>query len=638
MRSTNLPLFDLFERQRRYVVPLFQRAYVWNEEEQWQPLWQDIVDRADAVLARSEAGNPSDRVGNHFLGAVVFNQIKVYGRQVDTVEVIDGQQRLTTLQLLLAAFRDAIATTDEKRLKDDLYRLTENDGVRDKDLERFKVWPTNADRTDFETAMVAGASATLKERYPLKRRKYQRKSDPRPRLIEAYLFFSRSIRGYCGDRIHDEEAGIEWTFHEERAYALFEALRRHIQLVVIELEDDDDPQVIFETLNARGVPLLPSDLIRNFVFLRATQQGHNADDLYTRLWSDYDERPAEDGAGEEARFWKQEERQGRLRRTRLDLFVFHYLQYQTGQELGIGHLYQAFRTWWEAEADRDVESGLEELRRHSDAFGELFVPLGDARRDIFASRLRAIDTSTVYPALLMLLVGGQGKLVEADLDGIVTALESFLVRRMVCALSTKNYNRFFFALLKRMRAEPVIDRDLVQSYLLAGTGTATEWPSDQAFLTSWLRQPSYQNLKAAKCSMVLEAIDRQMQSHLQEPLTLTRRVTVEHVLPQSWQTAWEAPPELPTDDPQAENAEERRDRMLHTFGNLTLLTQALNSTVSNGPYEAKRAAIAEQSALRLNTYFQKRPTWAEAEIEERGRTLFEVAQRVWPRPEKGPAA
>lgn len=632
MRSTNQPLCDLFERQRRYVVPLFQRAYVWNEEEQWQPLWQDIADRATAVLSSREGGSRA-RVGNHFLGAVVFNQIKVYGRQVDTVEVIDGQQRLTTLQLLLAAFRDAIATTDEKRLQEDLDRLTENGGVREEELERFKVWPTNADRRDFEAAMSARSPDMLEERYPLRRRKYARKPDPRPRLIEAYLYFGQSIRTYCWDRLGDDETGVDWTFHEDRAYALFEALRRHIQLVVIELEEDDDPQVIFETLNARGVPLLPSDLIRNFVFLRATQQGHNADDLYMRLWHDYDERPAEEGAGGEARFWKQTERQGRLKRTRLDLFVFHYLQYQTGQELGIGHLYQAFRTWWESEVDRDVESGLEELRRHSDAFGELFVPAGDSRRDVFATRLRAIDTSTVYPALLMLLVGGQGKLVEADLDGIVTDLESFLVRRMVCALSTKNYNRFFFGLLKRMRAEPVINRDLVQSYLLAGTGTATEWPSDEAFLTSWLRQPSYQNLKAAKCSMVLEAIDRQMQSHLQEPVTIAGRLTVEHVMPQSWETAWEAPPALPVDDPQAENAEERRNRMLHTFGNLTLLTQALNSTVSNGPYEAKRVAIAQQSALRLNAYLQDRPTWAEAEIEERGRTLFEVAKRIWPRPE-----
>lgn len=105
MKSDDIPLFDLFQRQRRYVVPLFQRPYVWEEEEQWAPLWQDITGRAEAVLERDQRGSRSDRIGNHFLGAVVLNQIRVFGRQVDTVQVIDGQQRLTTLQLMIAAFR-----------------------------------------------------------------------------------------------------------------------------------------------------------------------------------------------------------------------------------------------------------------------------------------------------------------------------------------------------------------------------------------------------------------------------------------------------------------------------------------------------------------------------------------------------
>src|SRR5688500_17445784 len=153
MRSTNLPLFDLFQRQRRYVVPLFQRPYVWEQEEQWEPLWQDIATRAEAVLERDARGSKSDKIGNHFLGAIVLNQITVYGRHVETVEVIDGQQRLTTLQIMLAAFRDEVKVSEEKRLADDLARLTENDGVRDAEVERFKVWPTNADRRDLEAAL-----------------------------------------------------------------------------------------------------------------------------------------------------------------------------------------------------------------------------------------------------------------------------------------------------------------------------------------------------------------------------------------------------------------------------------------------------------------------------------------------------
>lgn len=636
MRSTNLPLFDLFQRQRRYVVPLFQRPYVWEQEEQWEPLWQDIAGRAEAVLERDTRGSRSDKIGSHFLGAIVLNQIKVYGRQVDTVEVIDGQQRLTTLQIMLAAFRDEVRRSEEKRLADDLDRLTENDGVREAEVERFKVWPTNADRRDFEAALASGSIQALETSYPLQRRKYARKPEPRPRLVEAYLFFARRIREFCSTSPVEVENGASSTppaFSSERAHALYEALRRHIQLVVIELEDDDDPQVIFETLNARGVPLLPSDLIRNFVFLRATQQGENAEDLYSTLWAEYDERPAEADAGKGERFWKQMERQGRARRTRLDLFMHHYVQYRSAQDLSIGHLFQAFRAWWDSSPKRSVSHELRELRRHSDVFASVLVPDGDSRVAIFAKRLQALDTSTVYPVLLMLLVGGKERLAATELDGIVIDLESYLVRRMVCDLGTKNYNRFFLSMLQKLRgsSEP-ISRSTIQQMLLAPDGSAGEWPDDKKFAKAWLEKPLYETLKAMRCAMLLEAVDRAMRTSKQEAVTINGRLTVEHVLPQQWEPpAWPEPPaEAGNDD---ESAVERRARLLHSIGNLTLLTQELNSAVSNGPFVNKRPEIAKQSALRLNTYFQDVTTWDEGEIIKRGELLLEHARRIWPRPQ-----
>lgn len=641
MRSTNLPLFDLFQRQRRYVVPLFQRPYVWEQEEQWEPLWQDIAGRAEAVLERDSRGSRADKIGSHFLGAIVLNQIKVYGRQVDTVEVIDGQQRLTTLQLMLAAFRDEVKRSEEKRLADDLERLTENDGVRESEVERFKVWPTNADRREFDASMAAGSVSDLEKRYPLQRRKYVRKPEPRPRLVEAYLFFARSIREFCTEVDVSVAPNDEGTptpvkrFSPERAHALYEALRRHVQLVVIELEDDDDPQVIFETLNARGVPLLPSDLIRNFVFLRATQQGENAEELYSTLWAEYDERPAEAEAGKGERFWKQMERQGRARRTRLDLFIHHYVQYRSAQDLSIGHLFQAFRSWWESGGKRSVAEELRELRRHSDVFGSVLVPEGDGRLAVFARRLQALDTSTVYPVLLMLLVGGKERIPDGELDGILVDIESYLVRRMVCELGTKNYNRFFLSMLQRLRASAdVVSRDAVRQMLLAPDGSAGEWPDDKKFAKAWLEKPLYENLKATRCAMLLEAVDRAIRTSKQEAITITGRLTVEHVLPQQWEPpAWPEPAvEAGNDD---ESSVERRNRLLHSLGNLTLLTQELNSSVSNGPFAAKRPEITGQSALRLNTYFQDVLAWDEAEILKRGAVLLDQAKKIWPHPAVG---
>ena len=646
MKSRDITLFDLFEQKRRYVVPLFQRPYVWEEEEHWIPLWQDITSLAEAVLERKQDGSRSNSISNHFLGAVVLNQIKVYGLQVNAVQIIDGQQRLTTLQLMIAAFRDIVANKEEQRLRGDLQRLTENDGVRDSEHERFKVWPTNADRQDFGASMSAGSLDALLDKYPPQRRKNARKPDPRPRLVEAYKFFSEAVRKFCfvpiesspiveGQNQNEGDAEPVLEFSVDRAHALFEALWRHIKLVVIDLEDEDDPQVIFETLNDRGARLLPSDLIRNFVFLRATQQGEDVDKLYESQWSEYDKRPAEVDAGKDKLFWKQRERQGRVRRTRLDLFVHHYVQYRSVKDFSIGHLYKNFRTWWEEKEARRVVAELADMRRHSDVFARLFVPEEDSRVDIFATRLRAIDTSTVYPVLLMLLVGGRDCIKPGELDGIITDLESYLVRRMVCDLGTKNYNRFFLSLLDRLRSAESVSRSLVQEFLLAPDGPASEWPNDKKFSHAWIENPVYETMKAAKCSMVLLAIDRAMRDTKQESITIDGPLTVEHVLPQSWEPpAWPEPHESEMRPESEETAIERRRRLLHSLGNLTLLTQALNSSVSNGCYDKKRLEIADQSTLRLNRHFQKTLTWDEDAIQSRGHILFEQAKKIWPYPGK----
>lgn len=621
MRSTNLPLFDLFQRQRRYVVPLFQRPYVWSLDRQWQPLWEDISDRAEDVFASSRSRHRSNRVRSHFLGAIVLNQVQVFGRQVPTDEVIDGQQRLTTLQILLAAFRDVVSQLDEPRLAEDLKMLTENSGVMASEVERHKVWPTNVDRVVFEAVMSARSPDELSRRYPSVRPKYARQPLPRPRLVEAYLFFHGAILAYA----HEAEGAAR----SERVHALYEAVRRHLQVVVIELEENDDPQLIFETLNARGEPLLPSDLVKNFLFTRAIRDDLDVERLYDTWWREYDERQAEDSTAAETAFWKRRERQGRMTRTRLDLFLFHYLTYRTRDDLNIGHLFDAFRDWWREQPNRSVEGVLQDMRAHSDAFAGLFVPAGSSRVSVFARRLQRLDTSTVYPLLLLLLVGGRGRLAEGALDGIIEDIESYLVRRTLCRLTTKNYNRLFLKVLEDLEQEPVLDRPTFRRVLLSAGGQGGEWPDDARFERAWLQEPVYGVIATPKLVMVLNAIEQALHGARQEAVTVrVDGLTIEHVLPQSWREAWPDP--APTSG--GESAEDRRNRLLNTLGNLTLLTGALNAAVSNGPYAEKRPEIARHSLLLLNGWFQDHLEWDEGRIEERGRALFEHARRLWPHP------
>ena len=336
----------------------------------------------------------------------------------------------------------------------------------------------------------------------------------------------------------------------------------------------------------------------------------------------------------EDRFWKQKDRQGRLRRPRLDLFVYHCLQSLVSEEVSIGHLYQTFRDWWSDSAeDREIETELAQMRRHSNVFADMVMPRGSDRITVFARRLRVLDTSTVYPVVLYLLVGGRDKVEESSLVGILEDLESYLVRRMVCGLTTKSYNKGFLGLLRKLQVADAIDRALVRRHLLEGTGPAVVWPDDTLLERSWLTRPVYSELKAQRVAMVLKALNADLHSTKQEPIAFTGDLTVEHVLPVGWAPpAWPDPPELPAPGPEEETGVDRRNRVLHTFGNLTLLTQALNSSVSNGPYSDKRPEITEQSLIRLNSWFQRVEAWNEDAIQERGRALLEVAKRVWPRP------
>jgi uncharacterized protein with ParB-like and HNH nuclease domain len=639
MQPATLTIHEIFEKERRYTVPLFQRAYVWTLEDQWEPLWEDIERQArSCLIALREERQVST---SHFLGAVVFNVAKVFGRGLARSEVIDGQQRLTTLQVFLAALRDFADAADDE-VADDARRLTFNP-IRDRESEeRLKVWPTNADREVFKTVMTAGSVQNV-------RAALGTGTDggkvPLPKLAEAYSYFHEAISGFVdgaedGGEDADEAEALKAASRADRLYAVLHALKTTLQVVVIELEERDDPQVIFETLNARGQPLLPSDLIRNTVFLDASGKGKDIDRLYTNYWRHFDERRVEDrdDRGED-RFWHLVERQGRLTRPRIDLFIFHDLTVRTERELNIGRLFREFRDWY-SNSQITTEDYLASLKSHSDHFARLIVPYGSNRVSAFARRLRSLDTSTVHPILLLLMELTPERLSPSARDRIVADLESYLVRRFVCQLTTKNYNRFFLSLLRRLKRASEEREDMAEvarSELLKPTEPTVVWPSDNAFRNSWFNRPLYVKSRSDRSAMILQALNDALRTSKSESIILPEQLTVEHLLPQEWEAHYPLPNGLPLND--EETAEQRRQRLVNTVGNLTLLTGQLNTSISNGPFKDKVREIAKLSDLRLNAPFREREydRWDEHDILKRGEELFETARAIWPRPD-APAA
>ena len=656
MRPDKKTVTELFNDRQQYLIPLFQRGYVWSLNEQVQPLWEDLIDRLEAIVqhradAQAVGAGKLRPLRRHFLGTVVIGSLK--GGSSDAVgsrDVIDGQQRITTLQILLLAFRDLLAPLDDEALSYDLKLLTKNLGKYRNTGDALKVMPTNVGRDVMQALAELGSVEKICERFPAK---VGRQHQERPAMVRAYLFFHAMVACHLRGLRYDDPLpgaaadddtrvvdvvmnsidsdnqlklpGAELPLDAERGHTLLAALREGFQIMSLELEDEDDPQIIFETLNARGAPLLPSDLIRNFIFLHATRNGEDVDELYRQGWQHFDET-VDTSTGKGAKFWKQQERQGRLKNSRLDLLLYHYVGMRKCEDLKVAHVFNEFKDWWQDEP-RDTQRELARITHLAGYFQTFMVPGQASRFDLFCRRLKLLDVSTVTPLVLYLLE--HHKPDSAEFLQAIGDLESYLVRRFICGYTTKSYNRTFLnRLLAEMVREQKTDAATLRDKLLSLQGDSQCWPDDETFARDWCHRRLYQGRNTGKVRAVLEALELSMRGSKQESLVLPDGLTVEHVLPQQWQTHW------PLAEATPEN-QERRGRLLHSIGNLTLVTQAFNSALSNEPFAVKRQEIVTTSLLMLNTHFQRyddNDAWDEDEVVARADSLFAYALKIWPLP------
>ena len=252
--------------QERFDAPLFQRPYVWDEA-RWTGLW-------DAVKTLAAARLTDKHAKPHFLGAIVLDQLSTTTGSLHLREVVDGQQRLTTLLVMITALRDFCSTAAQPTYAKACHLLVENRTPFSNDLvEKLKVWPTNADRSEFRTVMTSGSASAV--------RTWMKETSPDAAhlLSHAYLYFCDSIQAWLQDNATESI--------EKRLGSLYSAITEDLVLVVIDLESEDDSQKIFETLNSIGTPLLPADLVKNFLFRGIS--GDHPETLYQTYWAKFDE-------------------------------------------------------------------------------------------------------------------------------------------------------------------------------------------------------------------------------------------------------------------------------------------------------------------------------------------------------------
>jgi Protein of unknown function DUF262/Protein of unknown function (DUF1524) len=626
MDANAVPLLNLFERKVRLEIPLFQRQYVWSASTQWEPLWEDVSRKFVEQLDGRTDAPP------HFLGAMVLDQKLAPITHVEKRQVIDGQQRLTTLQIFLAAFRDFAELEGCTALSEECSKYLLNSGMMaNPQIEQFKVWPTQLDREQFGAVILTKSRAGIEARFPLTRRKWARQYDPRPRMIEAYLYFSDAISAFFkGDETSPPLLGEQPL--ASRLETAFHALRSALRVVVIELGKDDDPQVIFETLNARGEPLLPADLMRNYVFLRAAREGDDQEKLYEEYWKTFDDP-----------FWRVPTDPRGQGRPLSDLYMQYFVSSRRCVDVAVKHLYVEYKYWIEKERPfPHARDELATLSRQGADFRRLVSPPREDVVEPLATFLRLFELGTAYPFLLAFLDASPSDEQVAEMSAI---LQSYIVRRTVCGLTTKNYNRLFLQLTRALKGSPITPAR-TSEYLASLSGYSVEWPTDERFQSAWLSLPVYQLVSSSRLCHILERMNDTFYTSKIERITIQSPLSIEHLMPQNWLEFWPLPDgstgmnwaELQTaapEDPRA-NATRNRDTMVHTMGNLTILTQALNSAVSNSAWSDKRSDLLAASLLPINLELRDLDEWSEDSIRSRGERLYGVAASIWTRPKAVP--
>ena len=582
---------DLFQKEVRYTIPPFQRPYVWSQDDQWEPLWEDVRNVAENYLEELERSSNNgveaeQKTSPHFLGAVVLKQVPTAAKDIDQREVIDGQQRVTTLQLLLDAIQQICEESDQpylKRVARRLAKLVTNDEelIGDDELHIFKLWPTRGDREAFRHAMDNGLAVNDFED---------------SLIVQAHEFFQLQVRKWLDDSAGPIEPKID---------ALEAAATSMLQMVVIDLSPQDDPNLIFETLNARGTPLEQSDLIKNFVLSRER-------DRQGDIWGNLD-----DG------WWRREVRQGRLFRPRLDMLLNYWLAMRTGSEVSPSRVFDVFRSYVDGQEVHAVMSGVKQDLVHYRDFESTRGRSPEEKS--FYYHVDIMQARVITPVLLLLLSAEAKARIRA-----FSALESFLVRRMVCRQTTKDYNRLVLELASRLKESGLDKADAVTAeFLKEQTAYAREWPSDEAVADALGSSPLYRLLTRGRLRLVLEGVERRLRSSgkAEQPAVPTN-LTIEHLMPVGWrQEEWPLPEGVATDA-----ATYRRNTLIHSIGNLTLATQKLNSSMSNDPWASKRDELQEHSVLLLNNELLTQPSWDEETIRSRSRRMTKLVSERWPGP------
>ena len=562
MKATEAKFLDFLKKSPQFVIPIYQRTYSWTEKECRQ-LWDDIV----------RCGS-SDKIAVHFVGSIVYiDKADANVTIWEPLLVIDGQQRLTTVTLLIAALANALGETEPvEGFSAEMLRGYYMLNPLEKGERKFKLILSQTDKTTL-TAIVGNQD------YP---KEYS------IRVAQSFKLFEDLIAGCGGD--------------------LSVVCKGLVKLMMVDIKlkrGEDNPQLIFESMNSTGKELSQADLIRNYILMGLEPELQTR--LYEQFW-----RPMEIDFGQEAYS------------THFDAFMRHYLTVKTGEIPRLNEVYDAFK----AHACSPIVAavGVEVLVKDIRDFACYFCAMAlnaepDVDLKLAFHDLRELKVDVAYPFLLEMYHDYKTAILsKADLLASVRLVEAYVFRRAICAIPTNSMNKTFATFTKALKKDRYLES--IQAQLL-GLPSYRRFPNDEEFHRDLQTRDLYNFRSRSYWLRRLENYDRRERVAVDE-------YTIEHLLPQNENLSSKWREALGSDWQRVQKT------WLHTLGNLTLT--AYNADYSDRFFTEKRDMPdapekgLKQSPLKLNQGLGILETWNEDAIKTRAGKLASLAVSVWHAP------
>ena len=619
LHSDIVTVHDLFGGPIQFKIPVYQRHYVWSKVDQWEPLWQDIVEKIE-VNAKVEVDQ--DRIP-HFVGAIVTRQLPRTVGGVPGFDIIDGQQRLTTFQIILCTISDVCHSENLKDIAHQAEEFITNSGLLAHRFdnstlrnpnEKYKLIPTQTDKAFFE-ALIDG------------------KVDmSRGAIREAYNFFLYKIKKYTT---------VKYPFLPDdtrsRMLVLLDTILMDFQVVQILIDSHANSERIFESINARGRTINEFDHLRNNMFLKARVSGKDVEDLHEKHWlhfeGDYWTKKL-DVADEEMLVSERFLQHFLMAKLKKDSIVYRDLFYTYDRE---------YRT--NLVKDKGVEFEFIELKKYSKVYRVMADCVSDPDdwhefhtvkyMNLIAERMefyKHLKITSLHPFILFIV--NELEISYEELERVFNILESYTMRCLLCSnQGLQNYSELFARVI-RLAGKANWDSGELGRYL-SRLEAPNKWPTDDEVRRALARcgDTSVNRVVTRYILYRIELLKAAADSTLREKLKFSNRLTREHVMPILWQENWPLP------DPQNSDLANSRDIAKQSIGNLTLLTQELNKKLGNQAFSEKRNALLNNSDLKLTQEivyesidsFQKRRTWDVPEIADREEKLWKCfCEEIWP--------